>query len=917
MTRPAPPVHALPPGEGFLDAAAGLLLRDAAADLPDLSRRLVLVSSLPLAAELRAALARAAGRPLLLPQFDTLRRWANGAPLADVPSPLPDSERRVLLHSALAARGWFDETALWGIADELATLSDELSAAAVALPDDEAALRAQLEHAYALRASAPLAFEARVVHEMWRALAASGRPDAPSVYRLRLARLAETASRPLFLLLDGLADERLAPAELAFVERYAARQPVTVCAPSPRAAAATPIAVALAAAWPETVDAGTPPLLERARLLARELPVSPLAGRLSLLAAGGREQEAEAAAAQVFAWLGEGLRRIALVAEDRLTARRLRALLERYGVLAADETGWKLSTTRAAATVDALLETAASGAYHLDLLDLCKSPHLFADVPAPARAAAVLSLERAIRAAGARAGIAAFRDALAAPRGGEAQDDKVRACAGGLLDRLEVALRILGGKPVPLPRWLDRLARALQAVGAEDSLAADAAGGELLELLAQRQAELAGSDAAFPFSAWRDWLDRELEVGAFRDRSIDSPVVMLPRHDARLRRFEAALVIGADAGQLAAVAGGAFFNQAVRRDLGLPTREDAERALRRDLELLLATVPRVVVTWRREEDGEAKLLAPEFDLLATLHRLAWGDDLLRPPLPFPASPPPVDAVPAPPRRAAPSVPAALAPVRVPVSGLASLVACPYQFFARHVLRLNELDEVAEAMEKRDYGELVHRSLERFHAAHPSLAALDDAAALAALGETVERVFAAAEADNWLALGWRLRWQRRMPAYIAWQRQREAAGWRWQAAEASAARTLPLAGGATVELHGRIDRVDAGPDGEALLDYKTKKASELRKTIADDLQLPAYALLREGAVEAAYVALDDERVESVRCADDLAAAAAAQGARFVAAMDALRAGVPLPAHGVDRVCAWCEARGLCRRDHVVD
>src|SRR5690606_22189572 len=153
-----------------------------------------------------------------------------------------------------------------------------------------------------------------------------------------------------------------------------------------------------------------------------------------------------------------------------------------------------------------------------------------------------------------------------------------------------IALRILGGKPAPLPRWLDRLMRALQAVGAAESLAADAAGGGLLELLAQRQAELAGSDPNFPFAAWRGWLDRELEAAAFRDRSIDSPVVMLPRHDTRLRCFEAALVIGADAGQLAAAGGGAFFNQAVRRDLGLPTREDAERALRRDLELLLATV---------------------------------------------------------------------------------------------------------------------------------------------------------------------------------------------------------------------------------------------------------------------------------------------------------------------------------------
>ena len=72
-------VHALTPGEGTLDAAAVALLASAANELPDLSQHLVLVSSLPLAAELRTALARAAGRPLLLPQFNTLRRWALAA----------------------------------------------------------------------------------------------------------------------------------------------------------------------------------------------------------------------------------------------------------------------------------------------------------------------------------------------------------------------------------------------------------------------------------------------------------------------------------------------------------------------------------------------------------------------------------------------------------------------------------------------------------------------------------------------------------------------------------------------------------------------------------------------------------------------------------------------------------------------
>ena len=86
-------------------------------------------------------------------------------------------------------------------------------------------------------------------------------------------------------------------------------------------------------------------------------------------------------------------------------------------------------------------------------------------------------------------------------------------------------------------------------------------------------------------------------------------------------------------------------------------------------------------------------------------------------------------------------------------------------------------------------------------------------------------------------------------------------------------------------------------------------------MADDIQLPAYALLHGEAAEAAYVALDDEKVGAVACADDLVEAGAAQGERLTAAFAALRAGAAMPAHGVDSVCRWCEASGLCRRDHV--
>lgn len=889
----------------------------------DLSSVLVFAPALPIGLELRQAFVSVSTQPLLLPRFETLRHWAQNEIIPGLAEPLVDSERLVLLHEALRQHGWFDEGALWGIAEEMAALFDELTDAAVHLPEDEPSLMVQLERAYALRASQPLAFEARVVHELWRALSTVGRPDTAGVYRLRLARLAEmaaTVQQPLLVLLDAAPEESLAPAERDFLVRYGESQPLAVFYPVPRGSAESPLMVSLAAAWPESRDEAGAPLFERAQSLSAHFADSPLHGRLQLVPTAGREQEALAAVAQVGAWLNEGLRRIVLITQDRLTARRVRALLEREGILVVDETGWKLSTSRAAAAIDALIETAAGGAYYRDLLDLCKSPYVFAECTETQRKAAVFVLEAAVRAGSVRAGLPRIRRCLLEFRDEESVEAKSLGLT--LLDRIEAATTLLRSRPAPLPRWLDRLDKALEAVGAHDLLQGDIAGKALLDLIATRRKELDGSTALFSFAAWREWLNREIELASFRDGGIASSIVLTPLNAVCMRRFEAALLIGGDARQLAPAPGGAFFNQSVRRELGLRTRQDAEGELRRDLELLLATVPRVVVTWQSECDGEANLLAPELDLLATLHRLAWGDDLHRPPLTArrerPADAP---TAPAATGQAGPSAPVALIPGRVSVSAYATLVACPYRFFARHVLGLGEMDEVSEEMGKSDYGALVHRVLERFHQSHPLISGLAADEALAALKLWVEEVFAPAVEDNFLALGWRLRWEKRLAAYLDWQRSQEAEGWRWAQAETAVRLALPLLDGSSVELYGRIDRIDnigAGEASVSLLDYKTQTAKVIRERLADDVQLPAYALLHGDAAKAAYVALDDERIVAVAAGDEegsLMFDAAAQGERLSAMFSAMHDGAVLPAHGVDSVCKWCEMSGLCRRLYV--
>lgn len=921
----------LPADAGLLGAvaerAAAYLLAElqagtAATVAHDFSQAVVLVPNLHVAVPLRREVGRlltaAAGGPVMMPLFTTLGSWLADEPLSDAQptlQPLPDAERLLALYQALAERQWFDEAALWGIASELAALFDELTAAAVALPADVATFAARLESAYRLRGSQPLNFEARLVHELWHALAALGRPDSPGAQRLRLARRATAAAQPLVVLLDSEPQGEIA----AFIDAYAARRAVLLCYPHSFTLATTPLERCLSSAWPAGNDEhDAAPLAERASRLRESQPDSPLAGRLRLLPAHSREQEAAAAVAQVAAWLAEGRSDIALIAQDRLTARRVRALLERRQVLVADESGWKLSTSRAAASVDALLEVRAGKAYHRDLLDLLKSPFFFADVDESQRKNAVFAFEAVIRAASAKSGLSRMRS-LAVQAGAD---------ASALVERVALALDQLRGRATSLVDWLDRLEAALDLLGARQPLAADAAGAALLDLLSRRRGELREAAGSFRFAAWRDWLNREFESETFRDTSIVSSIAMTHLAAARLRPFAAALLIGGDAAQLKPQEPPSrFFNQSVRRELGLPMRDIARRRLRDDLAMLLATVPQVAITWQAECNGEANLLAPELDQLATLHRLAWASDL-RQPLPRLAELAPADAD-LPPVEltvaAAPTVPPGRLPQRMTVSTYASLIACPYRFFARAVLGLGEVDEVREELDKRGYGELVHSSLERFHGQYPSLTSVSDEEALAALQGIVGEVFASAVADDYLALGWQVRWTAKLPAYIDWQRQRESEGWRWQAAETKLVRRL---GGddeenedggpycPPIELRGRADRMDENAAGEtALLDYKARSKKSLVDGLAEDVQLAAYAIMAVADVsQAAYVALDDAAISTVAIPDP-GLAAQHEEQRLRRSFAAMHAGQPLPAHGADKVCGFCEVIGLCRKPYV--
>ncbi len=644
-------------------------------------------------------------------------------------------------------------------------------------------------------------------------------------------------------------------------------------------------------------DALAEALLAQARVPALQLradapdddPFGALAGvaEVQRLSCADFEAEAQAAASEVIAALNAGRTPVALVVLDRELVRRVRALLERAAVPLLDETGWLLATTRAAAGVVALLRAAAPGAGPDARLEWLKTW----PVAAPA---ALDALEATWR---------GRRHVSAAEAGQRLWQQAQRH-----LQPLAVAA------PRPLAAWLEVLHESLASDGSLERLDADAAGAQVLAALAGPGGaawQQASAALRLDLAGFTHWVESTLlRLPFLPPPDAAAQVVITPLARAYGRPFAQVVMPGADEVRLGATSAPAtLIGETLARALGM--EDTAARRLCQRLALAQVLRAGRVTLLRRLRDGDEPV-APSPDvewLLRARQRSA------APPWPTHDWQPGRAEVPLQPVcRPTPSAAAAL-PETLSASQLETLRQCPYRFFARAVLRLDDADELEAGLAKRDYGNWLHAVLHRFHRLRAEPGAGDDQAGLLEAADVVTRELELDEAD---LLPFRASFETFAPAYLGWLAQREGQGWRWHEGETDhAVQPAVLAG---LRLRGRLDRLDHGPGGQReLLDYKTGAAAGLKQKVAqplEDTQLAFYAALLGGddKLAAAYLALDDAGAplhiphpEVHATAQTMLDALGGEWAR-------LRQGAPLPALGEGRVCETCEARGLCRRDH---
>ena len=678
--------------------------------------------------------------------------------------------------------------------------------------------------------------------------------------------------------------------------------------------------------------------------------------------------EARQAAARVLVCASgrqEGAAPVGVLALDRGVVRHVRALLEGSGLSVADETGWLLSTTRAAAACTRLLSASNPRASTDELLDWLKSgwvqAHDPTDLFAPDDHLATGLLERWCR----RQGLIAAWSLLAEKDAAEPVDEGAGEHLAHL--RMPDEARVLwawsrqvvrplqdlwtASRPT-LQQWLRALRVSLVQSGAHGALQADPAGALLWETLRMdalaEDAEVSarktntgttGLPESHRFTrmdgaSFQRWLSDVLEAVTYRPQaeSARPDVLITTLARAALRPFHSVVIPGADEKQFGALsAQQGWLGVRMREAMGLVTPAQARQA-QWEAFVLVATRPSLHALHRVAQGSEP------LDASAWLDRwVASGGGQLRQgedPRPWRAW----DANPMSPPSPVLGHQGIGLPAQLSATQHEVLRQCPYRFFAQVILRLQTQDELEEGLARSDQGSWLHETLRRFHERREQRLAQGSVQADTDLWLSCAQ--AAARDMGLQSEGIRAHFRPHEMAlpdlarsYVNWLGKHEQEGWRVQACEVERERRIDLDGaaaGLTLRLVGQLDRVDVrrvapGDGGQAagqtlVLDYKTGSATVLRQKVksgAEDTQLAFYVALSEGDaaghVQAAYVHIDARKVEALRHPDiqDSAEQLISQLGRDWVRM---HQGAPLLALGDGVACEHCAMRGLCRKGH---
>jgi ATP-dependent helicase/nuclease subunit B len=568
--------------------------------------------------------------------------------------------------------------------------------------------------------------------------------------------------------------------------------------------------------WPRLGIAASPP--QRARAVSNAMTsaefsekwieLKPADRRLSGIHAAvlpDAAAEAQAVALSIRQTLEEPGRTVALVTPDRVLARRVSALLGRWGIEADDSAGRSLSELPSGTLLLGIAAAMAEELAPVPLLALLKHPLVGGDEAERLRwLDDVRLLDLALRGPRPAGGLAGLDRHFAAKE----DEPKLKGCLAAW-QRIRPRVEVLDGharEPLPLALFV------VKFVAGAEALAGDSAWrGQDGRLAADLIAEIEASPEAAEFKVspedWLPILRQLLEGQSVRPAYGGHPRVFIwGLLEARLQQADVMILGGLNEGVWPALPQpDPWLAPKIRANLGLPGLEYRIGLSAHDFASALGA-PRVLIT-RARRDGRSPTVASRFWL--RLEAMTGGIprdiplERLTAALDDPGPPNPVE-------RPAPVASAEQRPKEIWVTQVDRLKADPFAFYASAILKLRQLDPADADYSARWKGDEVHKVFEAW--------LKQDDCNPGRLRARAEQLLASEAIHPML----RALWSPRLLEAIDWITERERAN---QAEgrkplEAEISGETPLAG---ILVHGRADRIDRlGDGGLAIVDYKTGK-----------------------------------------------------------------------------------------------
>lgn len=574
---------------------------------------------------------------------------------------------------------------------------------------------------------------------------------------------------------------------------------------------------------------------------------------ITVVEAGNAEEEALSIAIALREAMETPNKTAALVTPDRALARRVLAALSRWNVPVDDSGGDALADTPPGVFARLVAEAALEELPPVTLLGMLKHQQ------AQFGHHAVAALERAVlRGSRPRKGgeglahaLATFRAELAKFRRGESSSlhradprvlltDAELDAATALAERLKAALQpleALSNKRAPFAAFAKCHSEALQALGGID----DHLGGRFDAIEKAGSIMIEAADYAELFHL-----------------AIAEPVIRRPEQNVRVRIFgplEARLQ-SVDRLVLGGLVEGVWppetradpwLSRPMRQELGLDLPERRIGLSAHDFAQALGA-PEIILT-RAARQGGAPTVASRFmQRLAAVAGERWATALkhgekylaLARRLDEP------QGKPQPVARPEPKPPFEARPKRLSVTEIEDWLRDPYTIYARHVLKLQPLDEVDTPPGAADRGTLIHGSIGDFAKAYAQKLPDDPVRALTEIGE---RHFAPLADYPEAKAFWWPRFRRIADWFARYEIERRGKLASLQA-EIAGHIAIPF-GSEEFKLTVRADRIECLADGRyAILDYKTgapPTMKQVRAGLAPQLTLEA-AILRQGGFD---------------------------------------------------------------------